>query len=393
MKYCYRAFLLLVLVFLLSSSPASSGNNRADQCLSCHDKAYNKAMMSSYIHKPFQEKKCFTCHVDGEDLPSDSSQQERSKRQKRSTITWLQKHYEPARTHFFLLPSNKIYQKLFIQIKGQDNKSRVTSIPLPPISELSSLNNDETHPEISNIQFHGIKRGVLYSAIISWETDRPANSQVLYGIGKFNQKSNLDVQLKKRHTISISPIRPGKTYSYTVTSTDIHGNKSISQPQTFSADTPAIPLPETDISMQEGTRADKLSYKLLAVDEFYFVTITASSPTYMSIGKDDTLRPRITIQSPGKENTPPTTHIALRNSRETNITVCLTCHAGYQTESSHPIDVGPRRGMTFPDDYPLFDDGKMHCMTCHDAHTSKNEARIRRPTKQELCVGCHKSYG
>ncbi len=392
MKYCYRAFLLLILVALLASSPASGGNNRADQCLSCHDKAYNKAMMNAYIHEPFLEKKCFTCHVDGEELPSASSGQERSKRQQRSKITWLQKHYEPAKTHFFLLPSKNIYQKLFVQIKGPDNKSRITSIPLPPIGEISTLANDGTQPEISNIQFHGIKRGVLYSAIISWETDRPANGQVLYGIGSFNQKSNLDVHLKKRHIISISPILPGKTYNYTVASTDIHGNKSISQPLSFSTDTPAIPLPQPDPAILE-TQVAQLSHKLLAVDDLYFITITANAPTHMSIGKDDNLRPQITIQSTGNENDPPTTHIALRNSRETNIRVCLTCHTNYQTESSHPIDVGPRRGMIFPDDYPLFDDGKMHCITCHDTHASQNEARIRRPTKQELCIGCHKSYG
>ncbi|GEM_PF-2083434 len=393
MKYFQTTFLFTLLVILFSGSPVHSEND-VKECLSCHDKTYNRGIMKAYIHQPFLDKQCLTCHVERNDRNLHQSSRKSSSKRTKQKISWLQKHYEPAKTHFFLLPSDNIYEKLYVQIKGENNKSRVLSLPLPPIDKVSKLSNDGIKPRVSKIIFHGIKRGVLYSATISWETDKPSTAQILYGIGKFNKKSNLDTQLKTKHTISISPINPKKVYSYTVVSTDVHGNKTISQPMTFSASTPAVPLAAGNPARSASPDGKGLKYEIRALDNLYFVTITAPQPTHMGIGKNNDLRPRISIQAKdnGQEDKP-ATHVPLTNTRETNITACLKCHTDYQTESSHPIDVGPKPGMTFPDDYPVFDDGRMHCMTCHDAHSSRNEARIRRPTKQELCIGCHKSYG
>ncbi len=393
MKHCRKLFLFSALIILIPWIPADSATTEVEKCISCHDKTYNKSLHNIYIHRPFLDKKCLTCHVEGNTSFSVSNGQDSSQRT-RPKITWLQKHYEPARSHFFLVPSLKVDNTLFVQKKGNNGRSTITSLTLPPLEQLPQLSNDNKQPEISDILFHGVKRGILYSAIISWKTDKPADGRIHYGIGTFNHKSNLDHQLKTHHTISISPVTPGKTYNYTVISQDIHGNRTISQPLSFSTKTLGLinPPPE-DSPIGQAPFQEGLSHQLLAVGDQYFITITAHQSTYMHIGSHRNLSPRISMPANAGDQTVPAEHTPMKNTTDTNITTCLVCHKDYQSDSSHPINVRPKRGMTFPDDYPLNDDGRMHCMTCHDSHASNNEARIRRPSKQELCTGCHKNYG
>lgn len=50
---------------------------------------------------------------------------------------------------------------------------------------------------------------------------------------------------------------------------------------------------------------------------------------------------------------------------------CTGCHSGEQLGRSHPIGVRTRDKywkMTVPDDFPMDDDGRMMCLTCHTAH-------------------------
>ena len=46
---------------------------------------------------------------------------------------------------------------------------------------------------------------------------------------------------------------------------------------------------------------------------------------------------------------------------------CLDCHSTGGLGVSHPRDVRPG-GMAVPEDFPLDSDGKMFCLTCHNAH-------------------------
>lgn len=350
-------------------------------------------MQRYYIHRPFSSKKCFTCHIKEQGSRS-SRTGANSSRSKGPRITWLQKHYEPATTHFFLVPEKKLNGKLIVQFKDSNGKPKISSIPLPPLAKLPPLEDDGQQPTIENILFHGVKRGILYSATISWETDKAASSQIQYGIGSPKHKSSVDHQFKTSHLITISPVIPGKHYSYFVISEDVYGNKSQSQVLSFStkkgerkaAIAEPTPAPmETDIPIV-------LTQQFRTVGTKYFLTITASQVTHMKIGRSG--KPSLVLANPGNKGTSKTKtpHIPLRDTRATNITTCLNCHTEYQTENSHPINCGPKPGMIFPTDYPVLKNGKMHCMTCHDTHASNNEARIRRPTKQQLCVGCHKSY-
>ncbi len=381
------------MIFVVTSSWAFAKSTaiEEDKCITCHNNVYNKALHNIYIHGSFLKKKCITCHVE-ESTSSTKDNKIKVKLRKKNNINWLERHYEPARTHFFLIPARKIDGTLFVKSEDNDGTTKIISLTIPPLEQLENHANDGQKPKISDIQFLGVKRGILHSATISWKTDEPTDAQIYYGIGAFNLKTRLDRQLRTRHTVDISPVIPEKTYNFTVVSNDIHGNRSISNPLTFSTGKVGLLEPaEEDIQVSLSPDKNGLSHQMLAVGEQYFMTITANKSTYMNIGSHRNLRRKLTKKtSSTKKSTEE--HTRLKNTSDTNIASCLGCHTTYQSKSSHPINVKPKRGMTFPDDYPRLEDGKMHCMTCHEHHASNNEARIRRSTKQELCIGCHKEY-
>ena len=379
-----------VLFFLtLLSSAASDGEK---QCMICHDSMYNEALGNAFIHRAFLDKRCVICHVEGSVKTTENSRE--ISRHKRTTINWLQNQYEPARTHYFLIPEGKVDDVLFVKSEGKNGRSQTTSISLPPLKQLPQLVNDGQSPGIFDIEFLGVKRGILYSATISWKTDEPSDSQIHYGIGTFSRRTRLDRQFKTRHFMVISPLSPGETYIYSVVSKDLYGNRAISQPLTFSTRI-AEPVSQVELVKNNGQSSSEteLKHSLSAAGNRYYITISANKPTYMNIGVHRDLRPRIRMAQRDSSLETSAKHVPMKGRYETTIKTCLGCHQDYQNVSNHPIDVLPKKGMIFPKDLPLLANGRMHCMTCHEPHSSRNEARIRRSTKQELCIGCHRDYG
>src|SRR5438552_630748 len=76
-------------------------------------------------------------------------------------------------------------------------------------------------------------------------------------------------------------------------------------------------------------------------------------------------------------------------SAQGSATSCVQCHNFEQTQS-HPVNAFP--SMATPSSLPL-DNGKVSCVTCHDAgatHVSASElVGIRGGNAAGLCVQCH----
>ncbi len=172
---------LLFILFAIALPILGIPGNNADQgdatCLTCHENMYNLALNRRYIHNSFLKKNCRTCHVEKNAATTNEGDDQASEGIS-SKITWLQNHYEPAATHFFLIPSNRVDDTLFVKMKSTDGGTTTTSLSLPPLETLPRLINDGRQPEIFDIQFQGVKHGVLSSATVSWKTDEPTDSQI-----------------------------------------------------------------------------------------------------------------------------------------------------------------------------------------------------------------------
>ena len=65
------------------------------------------------------------------------------------------------------------------------------------------------------------------SAVISWETSQPADSQVEYGrTAEYGLSTSSNDQLSTNHSVSLSALQPNTTYHFRVRSKDNLGNKA-----------------------------------------------------------------------------------------------------------------------------------------------------------------------
>jgi len=72
------------------------------------------------------------------------------------------------------------------------------------------------------------------SAIITWTTDEPADSQVEYGnTDVYGTSSNLATTLVTSHTVTLEGLTPDTVYHFRVKCSDVVGNQAISDDYTF----------------------------------------------------------------------------------------------------------------------------------------------------------------
>lgn len=83
-----------------------------------------------------------------------------------------------------------------------------------------------------------------------------------------------------------------------------------------------------------------------------------------------------------------------RPARENNlrfggdiVALCSSCHEGYK--HMHPVKIAVAPDMKSPEELPLDKDGKITCITCHDAMEASGVHRRRRLVGRALCLNCH----
>ncbi len=92
---------------------------------------------------------------------------------------------------------------------------------------------DTTKPTISGVS---VARGQDFAAV-SWSTDEPASSEVVYGLTTaYELGSNSDALLKTAHQINLLGLSAGTTYHYKLYSVDAAGNSRTTGDRTFTTD-------------------------------------------------------------------------------------------------------------------------------------------------------------
>lgn len=133
------------------------------------------------------------------------------------------------------------------EVAAQDEAGKIDDTPA-----LRSFRVDLQPPVISNVQVTPSQG----QAIITWETDEPATSQVEYGATQaYGSVTPLIGQLKTSHSVTLTGLGPNTQYHFAVKSKDSCGHEAVSVDAAFTttADTGA---PETVITTgpSDGSR-------------------------------------------------------------------------------------------------------------------------------------------
>src|SRR4030042_687999 len=85
------------------------------------------------------------------------------------------------------------------------------------------LARDTTPPVIQQVSLSDMAEA---SAIITWQTDEPATSQVIIWDSEVSVSTELDATLVSNHSVKLNDLKPDTKYQFTVMSKDKPGNEA-----------------------------------------------------------------------------------------------------------------------------------------------------------------------
>lgn len=237
-----------------------------------------------------------------------------------------------------------------------------------------------------------MQQGILINAAITWQSDEKTNATVQYGIEGTGQTIEEKNRFVTDHEITLPGLKSGSTYQVAITCRDIFGNSAISPIFTFStAEVSPLPKPPSE---NQGASSEKIAIKssLFSInDENVMLELTANQPVSIAIGTSvkEPAERRIFLEKSSRSADMAEEHIPLTNKKFSSMTICTTCHKGYNQQKSHPVNILPTGKIKIPPEYPTLPDGRISCMTCHINHAANIDYRLIKSSRKELCLGCH----
>ncbi len=138
----------------------------------------------------------------------------------------------------------------------------------------SEMNNftteaDVTPPEISNLDHPVVDRN---SATITWDTSKPATSQVAYGLEDFSQgyaseTTDQIADLREEHSVVVDDLSSETTYYYQAISEDEAGNEQKSNIKSFTTATAVEDPEDPEISNVEATNINQTSADIVWITD------------------------------------------------------------------------------------------------------------------------------
>ncbi|MEW6218287.1 MAG: cytochrome c3 family protein [Thermodesulfobacteriota bacterium] len=366
------------------SAPAADPND-PEACYECHKQECDESLAKPFIHLPFLRRECHVCHL-APTRTATKGARGRATTDMPRNLRWLGESGLAQPEHVFVIPPADVDDVLYVKASNGHGGLVSEQLDLPPLEDLPPLVNDHTPPRIADLKVKEVRRGVFYSATIAWRTDEVADSRVLYGVGAMDNESPTDNDLSLKHEVLLSGLKAKTTYSFRVASQDMFGNRSESQAMELSTATSVSPV---EVAAEAGSEVIELEHTILRNGDRYLVRFAANQPVRLAVGAPPPVR-TAAAPEPRARASKPDDHPPLRSELETNITICYTCHKEAKDVLSHPVNVYPREGMTIPEEYNTLEDGRITCNSCHADHGASIEFRLRKPSKKELCIGCHK---
>jgi len=342
-------------------------------CKNCHKTTLNKDNSGKYLHSPFAEGECEECHKPPAELDKSSVIRNQQK------IIWLADSAVEDTNQAFVLPGDKLGATLVVELYGTDGEISRHIIDVPPRADLTEVEDSGTNPTITNIQVLEVKRGVLLKAIVGWQTDTLSDAAVRYGLEELSQTTGPSKRLAKHHQVTLSDLKPDRTYHFAAISSDVFGRSQVSKTLTFStSDFSTVNQLANTSELSKNMDRAVIASHFQKFGSDYLVELTFKKPSSVAIGISDEQR-----CFPNDES-----HADLSCEMMRSVELCLECHNAHL----HPVNVSPTKpGTIIPPEFPTLPGGRITCISCHTPHSSNYAYFLRRSDQTGLCVSCHQN--
>lgn len=388
------SFLSVLLLVLLNLGTVGVTNVLAgdSDCGECHESTVRKGKANRYVHAPFQRNQCAACHVAGEKSADPSRSATENKSAVASeTLDWFYRSGAEASSHLIELPSTVSPESIFYRARSGRDRSPIRPLPFDARQVKTSLTLSSA-PQVSRLRVADIRKGIRCTATLRWSSSEFARAEIHYGVDALNLKIEESRYLRD-HSVLLKGLEPGRLYRYEVTVIDARGQRSAVAAGTFMTDKSLIEATEAVGPGSVGL--GEIAFEFYKDQGRYFVKLQSDRLFSMDAGvgkKTEAQQGAATEAAQTTEGTDTKSHPVLKSRLDTNVTSCHGCHRALKEVYSHPINVRPKPGMIIPPEYPLLLDGRLSCMSCHAVHGSNYEFRLLKPSKKELCLGCHQDY-
>ena len=392
-KQYMRVITICILFCFLGVSTALANS---DLCLKCHRDVLNNATGEMVVHDPISQSRCKICHIPAE---TDATIPESVKQDHGGTgpsdkkwMEWLAESFVENTHQVALLPASVCDTELTIKLWYQNQQKQQSEILCPSFNSIPVELPPAVQPTISPLHLDHYHDKLFSRASLSWTTDVPCRCQLHYHFDDNKYVENADDFYTLKHNREIRNFDPANT------------KVSVQCADTFQQHTQGRFIPLSELTLRTVTprnlqahNTTSFSTKFKRIADLIEISVTTNQPAAISLGRVEQKKESLPIvrkpQGASELNNGLTSsHPTLSDEKQVNTTICFKCHLSTVEIASHPINVLPPPGMTIPDEYPLLSNGRLTCMTCHQRHSSNNEARLIKAGKKELCTGCHTNY-
>lgn len=360
-------FLLLILTFILNN--ASSGQEGiSNKCIGCHEDTYIKALSNPYQHSVVTEK-CPMCHIIEISADNNIKQMRFSIIQDEHII------------YLGNLPDNKKYILEATAMDSSGQKSAPVTMDILPDDAWEFRGQRSSIKKISGVEVAEVKKAAFVRAVVTWETDAYATTEIEYiASGKYPRRIRDDDIYSKKHKVTLSALKHKKNYRFRVISTDMNG--IVMRSEEYGLDT------SNGFSTLKTTgRGD---FPLPNINFIRVFRVQGKEGFYMNVAANKPSELTISIKEKPGEKTDK--HgLGLVSEKYLKIDICYKCHPH---DSSHPVGVkaeGPT--LRTPTDLPTIEDGIITCVTCHEPHGGKRLYYNRFDYRKDICIKCHLKGG
>lgn len=338
-------------------------------CVGCHKSVFKKMKEAKIPHESAMSD-CKVCHV--------KSVREISGRK-------IKVPSYTKRGMALLNINEKVSYSVGVTLEDRNGKTVISKpVEFTPKNVKATVKENTSPIKVSNIKLSELKGGVFYTAVFTWETDRPTTSEIEYGKNNRNFRrvaSNRDYYTTS-HKVEVTNLGAGKKFMFRVASKDVHGNTIYSKMNDFKTKK-AFPATPVKVSTESPTIK---SVHVVRVGKKVAVMWNGNKETKatITVGETTTSREMISIEPhyPG---------LTSKNFASMGGCGMEGCHKGsVHKQTSHPTGNVKWGGISKPYGLPLAENNAMTCATCHEAHGG-NFRHILRMEKQKLCDACHEN--